>query len=206
MRARVFPYNLEKDVKKMKVEVGHVKKLAMIVVFSALGITIAPMSWFVIFGTKANPTQHTINAILGVLVGPFWSAIAAILIGTIRNVLGVGTIYAFPGGIPGGLVVGIVYWLLRFLGRSEKTSMVSALAEPIGTVLIGAPIALFLVAPWIGTQSLMDLTTNEGLLMAFLIFGAGWTLSCVPGSIIGFSALLILHKVGISRQTLFGEK
>lgn len=190
----------------MKIGVVQVKKLAIVIVFSALGIAIAPISWFVVLGTKANPTQHTINAILGVLVGPFWSAVAAILIGTIRNVLGVGTIYAFPGGIPGGIVVGMAYWLLKFLRRSEKTSLISALAEPIGTVLIGAPIALFLVAPWIGTQSLIDLTTNEGLLIAFLFFGAGWTLSCVPGSIIGFSILLVLSKVGISRQTLFGEK
>jgi len=35
-------------------------------------------------------------------VGPLWAAIAAIIIGIIRNALGVGTIYAFPSGIPGG--------------------------------------------------------------------------------------------------------
>jgi energy coupling factor transporter S component ThiW len=147
-----------------------------------------------------------INAILGVLVGPFWVAIAAIFIGTIRNMLAIGTLYAFPGGIPGGIVVGITYWFLKRLKRSENTRLISALTEPIGTLLIGIPLALFLVAPWMGTKSLLDLTASEGPLLAFLIFGAGWALSCVPGSIIGFIILLTLKKIGISRETLFGEK
>ena len=190
----------------MIVEVSHVKKLALVIVFSALGIALSPFSWFEFLGTKAYPTQHMINAILGVLVGPFWAAMAAILIGTIRNLLGTGTLYAFPGGIFGGIVVGIFYWLLKRFKVNGKRRLISALAEPIGTVLIGAPIALFLLAPFLGTQKLLDLMTTNGFLFAFLVFGAGWTLSCVPGSIIGFTVLLILHRVGISRETLFGEK
>ncbi|MDH7477700.1 MAG: energy coupling factor transporter S component ThiW, partial [Candidatus Bathyarchaeota archaeon] len=132
------------------------------------------------------------------------------IIGVIRNILGVGTIYAFPGGIPGGMVVGIIYWMLKHLKRSEKTALISALTEPIGTILIGAPLALCLIAPWIGPQgysaTLLDLIANEGLTVAFLTFGFWWALSCVPGSIIGFAILLILNRVGINRETLFGEK
>lgn len=180
--------------------------MALVTVFSALGLAIAPFAWFVFLGTKANPTQHMINAILGVLVGPFWAAVSAIFIGIIRNMLGIGTPYAFPGGIPGGIVVGIVYWLLENFKVNRKTRFISALAEPIGTVVIGAPLALFLVAPWMGTQNLLSLTADEGVLLAFLIFGAGWALSCVPGSILGFTVLLILNKAGLGRETLFGEE
>jgi len=190
----------------MKTNMVHVKKLALVIVFSALGVALAPFSWFEFLGSKAYPTQHMINAVLGVLVGPLWAVIAAIIIGAIRNVFGIGTFYAFPGGIPGGIVVGIVYWLLKHLKVSGKARLISALAEPLGTVLIGAPIALFLIAPWIGTQKLLDLTLKEGALLAFLIFGAGWALSCVSGSIIGFVLLLILNRVGINKETLFGEK
>lgn len=190
----------------MKTRVVHVKKLALVVTFSALGVIIAPFSWFVFLGTKANPTQHMINGILGVLIGPFWASLAAVLIGTIRNMLGVGTLYAFPGGIPGGIVVGIIYRLLKRLQVSENKRLISALAEPLGTLLIGAPLALFLVAPWIGSQKLLDPVTEKGALVAFLFFGAGWGLSCVPGSIMGFIILLILDRVGISRETLFGEE
>ena len=190
----------------MRATTVYAKKLALLAVFSALGVAIAPFAWFEFLGTKANPTQHMINALLGVLLGPFWAALAAVFIGIIRNALGIGTFYAFPGGIPGGVVVGGIYWFLKHLKISEKTRLVSALTEPIGTVFIGAPLALFLVAPWMGTTNLLDLMTGEGPLLAFLIFGAGWVLSCVPGSIMGFVILLLLNRVGISRETLFGEK
>jgi len=184
---------------------ANIKKLALVIVFSALGVAISPFTWFVVFGTKANPTQHMINAILGVLVGPFWATIAAIFIGAIRNMLGMGTVYAFPGGVPGAVVVGTAYLALQKLRTSEKTRLTSALTEPIGTLLIGVPLALFLVAPWIGTENILDLTANQGAFLAFIIFGAGWALSCVPGSIIGFIILAILRRVGISRETLFGQ-
>ncbi|MGQ9539398.1 MAG: energy coupling factor transporter S component ThiW [Candidatus Bathycorpusculaceae bacterium] len=190
----------------MKTSSVNVKKLAIVIVFSALGVALAPVSWFEFLGSKAYPTQHMINAILGVLVGPLWAAIAAIIIGSIRNVFGIGTFYAFPGGIPGGVVVGTVYWLLKRLKLGGKPRLISALTEPLGTVFIGVPVALFLVAPWLGSQKLLDLISTEGVMFAFLIFGSGWALSCVPGSIIGFMVLLILNRVGINRETLFGEK
>jgi len=194
----------------VKTGATYVKKLATVAVFSALGVVLSPFTGFPVFGTIANPTQHMINAVLGVLLGPFWAALAAIIIGTTRNMLSIGTVYAFPGGIPGGIIVGMVYWFLKRLKRSEKTRLISALTEPIGTLLIGVPLALFLVAPWMGPQgyskTLLDLTANEGSLFAFLIFGGWWALSCIPGSVIGFIILLIIEKVGISRETLFGEK
>ena len=190
-------------------ETVYVKKLALLTVFSALGVAIAPLTWFAFFGTKAYPAQHMINAILGVLLGPFWAATAAIFIGAVRNMLGTGTVYAFPGGIPGGIIVGLTYQVLKRLKVSEKTRLISALTEPLGTLLIGVPLSLFLVAPWMGPQgyskTLLDLTESEGPWLAFLILGAGWALSCVPGSILGFAILLILRKIGVSRETLFGE-
>jgi len=190
----------------MRAEAVYVKKIALVSVFSTIGVVIAPFAWFEFLGTKANPTQHMVNALLGVLLGPFWAATAAIIIGIIRNAMGIGTFYAFPGGIPGGIVVGAVYWLLKRFKMHQKIRLASALTEPIGTVLIGATLSLYLVAPWIGTKSLLDLMTKEGPLVAFLIFGAGWTLSSISGSILGFIILLILNQVGISREMFFGEK
>ena len=182
----------------MKTRVTYAKKSAIVIVFSALGVAIAPFFWFWFLGTKAYPTQHMINAILGVLIGPFWAAIAAIFIGTIRNMLGIGTFYAFPGGIPGGIVVGIVCWFLKRLKLSEKARSISAFAEPIGTLLIGVPLSLFLLAP--------DLAAEEGAFFAFLILGSGWALSCIPGSVIGFIILLIVDRAGINKEILFGEE
>lgn len=188
-------------------ETVYVKKLAMLIVFSALGVAISPLTWFEFMGTKAYPAQHMINAILGVLLGPLWAAAAATIIGVIRNIIGTGTVYAFPGGIPGGIIVGIAYWILK---KREKARFMAALTEPIGTILIGVPLSLFLVAPWMGPQGysarLLELTENQGPALAFLILSAGWALSCVSGSILGFVILLGLRRVGISREMLFGEK
>lgn len=190
----------------MKPNAQHVKKIAIVSVFSALGVVVAPFSWFAFVGTKAFPGQHMVNALLGVFVGPFWTAIAAIIIGIIRNTLGIGTLYAFPGGIPGGVVVGLVYLLLERFKLNEKIRLTSALTEPIGTVLIGATLSLYLVAPWMGDEKTLDLLSKEGPLFAYLIFGAVWAISSVLGSIIGFFILLILNRVGISRETLFGKE
>ncbi|MCS7115179.1 MAG: energy coupling factor transporter S component ThiW [Nitrososphaerota archaeon] len=188
----------------------YLKKLALLIVFSALGVAISPLTWFEFLGTKAYPAQHMINAILGVLLGPLWAAAAAIIIGVIRNMLGMGTVYAFPGGIPGGIIVGLAYWTLKKFRISEKMRFTAALTEPIGTLLIGVPLSLFLVAPWMGPQGysarLLDLTAKQGPLLAFGILAAGWALSCIPGSILGFIVLLGLKRIGISRETLFGEK
>jgi energy coupling factor transporter S component ThiW len=173
----------------------HVRKLALFIVFSAVAVVISPFTVFAVLGTKPNPTQHMINAILGVLLGPFWAVLAAIIVGVTRNALGVGTLFAFPGGMPGGFVVGSAYWVLKRLKRSEKTRLLSALTEPIGTLLIGVPISLFMLAPWLG-QTIAN----------YLLFTTAWALSCIPGCIIGFAVLLILRRLGVSGETLFGEK
>ena len=192
----------------MSVKTVHVKKLAVLMVFSALGVAIAPFFWFWFLGTKAYPTQHMINAILGVLIGPFWAAIAAIFIGIIRNMLGIGTFYAFPGGIPGGIVVGVVYWLFKRFKLNSKVCLAAALSEPIGTLLIGVPLSVLIIigAPYLGTEKLLNLLGDNGFFITSLVLMSGWAVSCVPGSIIGFIILLILDKVGINRETLFGEK
>ena len=200
----------------MRAEAVHVKKIALVSVFSALGVVIAPFSWFEFLGTKAYPGQHMVNALLGVLAGPLWAAIAAFIIGGIRIGLGVGTIYAFPGGIPGGLVVGAVYWALKRFRAGERIRLFSAFSEPIGTIFIGVTLSLYLVAPlvasnvgiapWAGTKIPLELIAEKGSLLAFSIFAAGWALSSIAGCTLGFIALSILNRAGVNRGTLFGEK
>ncbi|MEM2127026.1 MAG: energy coupling factor transporter S component ThiW [Candidatus Bathyarchaeia archaeon] len=181
----------------------RLRKIGLVAVFSALGVVIAPFLWFPFLGTKAYPGQHMINSILGVLLGPLWAAAAAIIIGLIRNALGIGTIYAFPGGIPGGLVVGAVYWALRRL-RKGRLPLISALFEPVGTVLIGATLSLFLVAPWIADPRLLS-QLEKGPLTALILLWSGWALSSVSGSLIGLIILLALDRIGINREVLFRE-
>lgn len=189
----------------MEARSTHMKKMALAAVFSALGVVIAPFFWFPFLGTRAYPGQHMINALAGVLLGPLWAAVVAIFTGIIRNAFGIGTLYAFPGGIPGGVVVGIVYWFLRKFKKTGKVPLLSALFEPVGTLLIGATVSICLVAPWLGTQKLLSLL-ESGPLTALLLLWSGWAVSCVPGSVLGFIILLTLDRAKITRETLFGER
>lgn len=189
----------------MEARSTRVKKMALAAVFSALGVVIAPFFWFPFLGTRAYPGQHMINALAGVLLGPLWAAVVAIFTGIIRNAFGIGTLYAFPGGIPGGVVVGIVYWLLRKFKKTGKVPLLSALFEPVGTLFIGATVSICLVAPWLGTQKLLSLL-ESGPLTALLLLWSGWAVSCVPGSVLGFIILLTLDRAKITRETLFGER
>lgn len=189
----------------MEARSTHMKKMALAAVFSALGVVIAPFFWFPFLGTRAYPGQHMINALAGVLLGPLWAAVVAIFTGIIRNAFGIGTLYAFPGGIPGGVVVGIVYWLLRKFKKTGKVPLLSALFEPVGTLFIGATVSICLVAPWLGTQKLLSLL-ESGPLTALLLLWSGWAVSCVPGSVLGFIILLTLDRAKITRETLFGER
>ncbi len=189
----------------MRNQTVHVKKLALFIVFCALGVVLSQFTSFAVFGTLANPTQHMINAIVAVLLGPFWAVGAAITIGVTRNMMGTGTLYAFPGGIPGGIVVGVSYWLLKRFKLTEKKSLTAALTEPIGTLLIGVPLSLYLFAPMLGTSSMIGLT-KEGPLIAFSSLSAGWAVSCITGCILGFVILVVLNRIGISREKLFGTK
>jgi energy coupling factor transporter S component ThiW len=177
------------------------KRVSLFIALVALGVIIAPLLWFPFFTTKAYPGQHLINALTGVMLGPWWAAAAATLIGVIRNGLGIGTIYAFPGGIPGGVVVGLVHLLTR-KARRPAIRYLAALAEPIGTVLIGGTLSLVVIAPIMGDPRLLGGVEQYGLQQFLPVFWSGWALSSIPGSIAGYLILLALERVGVMSQIL----
>ncbi|KUK13243.1 MAG: energy coupling factor transporter S component ThiW [Synergistetes bacterium] len=146
--------------------------VAVCVALSGLYVPIGP--------TKVYPFQHMVNAIAGVLLGPGWAAIIATIAAIIRNLLGVGTIFAFPGGIPGGIVVGLLY---RYIRKDWV-----ALFEPLGTGPIGATISAWIVVPYI--QSSIGWTALQTAFLA----------SSIPGSILGFIVLKIIRKGGVLKD------
>ncbi len=175
------------------------RKLSLLTALTALGVIIAPLLWFPFLTTKAFPGQHMINALAGVLLGPWWGAAAAILIGLIRNFLGIGTIYAFPGGVPGAIVVGLAYLLTR-RSRNPFLKYSAALAEPIGTVLIGGTLSIFLIAPAVGDLRLLGMIEEYGVYQLLPIFWAGWAASSVPGAVLGYAVLIALDRSRILEQ------
>ncbi len=131
-------------------------------------------------GAKVLPWQHMTNVIAGVMLGPWYAALAATVAALLRNLLGVGTLLAFPGGIPGALVVGLAYPLVR---RSWV-----GLLEPLGTGPVGATLGALLVAP-----SLMHVAIPLPTLMtAFLA-------SSIPGAVLGYLVLNALGRLGFTQ-------
>ena len=159
------------------------KRIALAAVLIAATVVLSPIH-FPIGSSKCYPAQHMVNGIAGVLLGPWYAAVMAFFTGVIRNLLGLGTLHAFPGGIPGGLVVGLVY---RYVKRSD----LAAITEPLGTVVIGATISALVVAPYLG----------KAFTVAF--WWIAFAASSIPGSILGFVILKSLRATGITRSLGF---
>ena len=156
----------------------------------ALAVALSPI-YFVWGPTKALPWQHMVNILAGIMLGPFWAVIVALFAGTIRIILGTGTIFAYPGGLPGGFIVGLTYRLLSSLARNKRLILIaSSLTEPLGTCCIGGAATWYLWDPILGDA----LRVKFG---AFLLFVSGWFVSSIIGVALGLSIILVLDKVGV---------
>ena len=98
-------------------------------IFSALmvgaAVLLSPMFSFPLGVTRAFPLQHMINIFLAVLCGTRYSTSAAFSTALIRNLLGTGSLLAFPGSMVGAFLSGFLYshihklWAALFMGSSK---------------------------------------------------------------------------------------
>lgn len=168
------------------------KEVTLSIVMIALGVALSPF-YFPAGPTKSYPFQHMINAIVGIFLGPGYAFIIALVIGAIRNAVGTGTVFAFPGGVPGAFVVGLIY---RYIKKSDYV----AFTEPVGTT-IGALISALLIAPFIGRT----MPPILGIEVQWALFTVYWLVSSVPGCILGFFVIKVLRRTGVA-EALLPEK
>ncbi|AZO93625.1 energy coupling factor transporter S component ThiW [Halocella sp. SP3-1] len=150
------------------------KKVAFVGLFIALEVVLSGTS-IPVGATKIMPLQHTLNATAGILLGPWYAVVAGFFTAVMRVSLGTGTIFAFPGSVFGGLVVGYFYKI----GKKDY----AAFTEPLGTALIGGTLSALLFAPVINA---------EGSIWFFIYLFA---LSSVPGGIIGYFFVKLIRNV-----------
>ncbi len=155
---------------------GTTRKLVLAALFAGLGVLLSSFA-IPVGGAKLFPFQHTINAVAGVLLGPWWAAGSALVTATLRVSIGTGSLFAFPGSPFGAIAVGLAY---RFLRRDE-----AALFEPVGTVFVGATLGALLISPFLGEAA--------GGLIALMV---AFALSSIPGAIIGYLVLKALRRTG----------
>ena len=107
-----------------------VKKLAMAGVLTAVAVVGSLLS-FPIFGSKCAPVQHMVNILAAVVLGPGWGVGIAFCASLLRNLLGLGSLMAFPGSMIGALCCGLAYMAFRKL-------WLTCIAEASGTGNLGA--------------------------------------------------------------------
>ena len=80
------------------------KKLALAGVLTALAIVGSFIS-VPVAGSKCAPVQHMVNILAAVTLGPAWGVGIAFCASLLRNLLGLGSLMAFPGSMVGALCV-----------------------------------------------------------------------------------------------------
>ena len=124
---------------EIKMKKVNTKKLATASILCAVAV-VGSLFSFPVFGSKCAPVQHMVNIICAVLLGPAYGVGAAFVASLIRNLLGLGSLMAFPGSMFGALLSGLVY---------EKTGNIAAtlVGEVFGTAILGGlcayPVAIY---------------------------------------------------------------
>ena len=83
-----------------------IRKLATAAMLVAVAVICSPLS-IPVGASKCFPIQHLVNVIAGVFLGPWYAVGAAFCTSLIRNLLGTGSLLAFPGSMCGALLCGL---------------------------------------------------------------------------------------------------
>ena len=153
------------------------KKLALAGVLCAVAV-VGSMFSFPVFGSTCAPVQHMVNILCAVFLGPWYGVGVAFVASLLRNLLGLGSLMAFPGSMCGALLCGLVYW-------KSKNLPATLAAEVFGTGIIGG-LAAYPVA-----KGLMGLAPA-----AYTVYIVPFLISTVAGSILAGILVFALEKSG----------
>ena len=158
---------------------NRTRLITIMAVFIAVGTISAQLIWFPAGVARAYPVQHAINVMAAVTLGPGPAVVIAFMISLLRNMLGLGTLLAFPGAMVGAFLAGFLY------KKTERKSL-AAIGEGVGSGIIGALFAVPFATVFMGTAA------------GAFAFIPPFLVSSVSGSILG---LLAVSKVN-SRNIL----
>ena len=156
-----------------------IRKIALAGVLTAVGVLGGTLSVPVGF-SKCCPMQSVINIIGGMFLGPWYATAMAFCVALLRNLLGTGSIMAFPGSMCGALLCGLMYW-------KTKNLPATLCAEVFGTGIIGGllsyPIAIAFMGVVAGS-------------IAFYAYVVPFLVSTVGGSILAGILVFTLQRSG----------
>ncbi len=131
-----------------------------------------------VLGSKCAPVQHIVNVVCAVLLGPYFGVVVAFVTSFIRNLLGIGSLLAFPGSMFGALISGVVY-------KKTKSTWLTYIGEVLGTGIVGGLTAYPIAILFMG-KGVADI--------AFYVYVVPFLISTIVGSLISVVIIESLKK------------
>lgn len=158
---------------------NETKKLAIAGILCAVAV-VGSLFSFPVFGSKCAPVQHMVNILCAVFLGPWYGVGVAFVASLLRNLLGLGSLLAFPGSMCGALACGLVFWKIRSIPATLT-------AEVLGTGLLGGlaayPVALAFMGQSAGS-------------IAFYAYIIPFLVSTAGGAVLAGALIFALEKSG----------
>ena len=155
------------------------KKLALASVLTAVAVVGSTFS-FPVFGSKCAPVQHMVNILCAVFLGPGFGVAAAFVASLLRNLMGLGSLLAFPGSMCGALLCGLAC-------KKTKSLPFTLVAEVFGTGIIGGLLS------WPVAIMFMGKSAGD---IAFYAYVVPFLVSTVGGSVLAGILVFSLEKSG----------
>ena len=157
------------------------KRIALAGVLTAIAV-VGSMLSFPVAGSKCAPVQHMVNILAAVTLGPWCGVGIAFVASLLRNILGLGSLMAFPGSMVGALCCGLVYAACKKLAPT-------CVAEALGTGILGG------LCAYPAAKLLMGMEP-AGL----FVYVVPFLVSTVAGSILAFILITVLERGGVMSQ------
>lgn len=149
----------------------NTKKIVVSGMLVAIAVSLSSFA-VPIGASKCFPIQHLCNVIAGVFLGPVYGVGMAFCTSLIRNLMGTGSLLAFPGSMVGAYLCAVLYQYTgkltaAYAGEVVGTGILGGiLCYPVATLLMGKEAALFAyVIPFL-------MSTGCGTVMAAILIGA----------------------------------
>lgn len=149
----------------------NLKKLAVAGMMAALGVCLSAFS-ILVGASRCFPIQHLLNVLAGIFLGPGYAVGFAFSTALIRNLMGTGSLLAFPGSMAGAFLCAFLYqqtgkmWT-AFAGELAGTGVIGGmLCYPVAKLLLGnQEAAVFTyVVPF-------SISTAGGCILAAMLLG-----------------------------------
>jgi energy coupling factor transporter S component ThiW len=157
-----------------------IKKITYAAILIAMGVVAGNVIFIPVGAAKCFPIQSVINVLVAVTLGPSYGVAVAFCISLIRNILGTGTLLAFPGSMIGAFLSAILY-------RYTDKDWMAVVGEVIGTGIIGALVAFPIATMVLGKHA------------AVFFYVVPFLISTIGGSIIAYILIKALEKSKLLR-------